>query len=347
MTALNTQRKFFLVALGSFIAGLLLAAVGIGVFHVGSQATSPKALRESDIPTAQSEYKFIDPLIGLKGTLNTAKYTVMQQRVVSFISDQQNNDLITATVYFRDIHESGGFDTNPSELFTPASLNKVPVMMAYYKIAESDASILSDMLTYTGTKNSNAIEDIKSAVQLTPGASYSVSQLIEHMIRYSDNNAADLLTQHLSDTNHLSDYEGVFNDLGVNSDAIRLFSDTITAQQYAIFLRALYNATYLDRTDSERAMKLLSETDFSEGIESGVPNDIPVAQKFGEVRLIDTKGTVLGKELNNCGIIYYPGHPYLLCIMLKGKGNDVKSLETQAAALSRIIFEQVEILYPR
>ena len=244
---------------------------------------------------------------------------------------------------------------NPSELYTPASLNKVPLMMAYYKIAEANPAILSQNITYTGATNDDDIEEIKSAVQLTPGTTYTVEELIEHMIRYSDNNAANLLLQYLTDTSNLSAYVAVFSDLGAdqtvlseNTDNATTTGDTdnMTVGEYSVFLRALYNAAYLDRDDSERALQLLSETDFTEGIESGVPNGVLVAQKFGEVRLVSSSGTLLGKELHNCGIVYYPDHPYLLCIMTKATGDNIPALESDIASISSIVYKNMQTLYP-
>jgi beta-lactamase class A len=335
-----------LVALGSFVGGALLAGGAVAFYQSTHPAPKARALRESDIATNQSDYKFIDPLIAIRGAGTPDKYDAMQKQIAAYISDQKKNALVTATVNFGDINEPGGFTLNPSEMYTPASLNKVPVMMAYYKISETKPTILTDEILYPGTSNHNDVEEIKSPVQLTPGATYSVEQLIEHMIRYSDNNAADLLTAHLKDTNNVLAYGAVFSDLGIDPRSLTQYTDTVTAQQYMLFLRSLYNATYLDRADSEKALQLLSDTDFSEGIESGIPNDVTVAQKFGEVRMTDASGAFLGKEINNCGIVYYPGHPYQLCIMTKATGDDVKTLEGQIASISRIVYKNMQTLYP-
>jgi beta-lactamase class A len=340
------QRTLTLVALGFFFLGCLITG---GVFLLAqSQQVLSKAtgLRESDISIAPSPYKFIDPLIGVKGANNSAKFSDLSRQVQAFIDDQKNNGLIIATVDFRDINESGGFVLNPGEQYVPASLNKVPVMMAYYKLAEKEPSVLSAEIPYVGINDHNKVEEIKSSVQLTPGVTYTVQQLIEHMIRYSDNNAADLLLENLKHINQYGVYTTIFSDMGIDPGVLDSYTDNMTAQKYAIFLRSLYNATYLSRDDSERALQLLSKTDFSEGIESGVPNNILVAEKFGEVRMTDSNGTLLGKEINNCGIIYYPEHPYLLCVMTKGTGDDIKGLENDIASISRIVYKGMQNLYP-
>ena len=138
----------------------------------------------------------------------------------------------------------------------------------------------------------------------------------------------------------------VFSDLGIDPASLTSTPDNVTVKDFSIMLRALYNATYLNRDDSERALELLSEADFSEGIDSGVPNRIQVAQKFGESSIEAPDGSVASKELNDCGIIYYPSHPYLLCIMTRGNGDDTKGLEEAIATVSGMVFKDVQAKYP-
>lgn len=343
---LNRNQTMMLIALSAFLGGALFTGITLALMQGLYPATRATPLRESDIPTTTSDYKFIDPLIGIKGVDNSAQYNSVDNAVAAYIATQKGNGLSMASVDFRDINQPGGFILNPSELYTPASLNKVPLMMAYYKVAETDPSILSEVLEYSGAIDGNDIESIKSAVQLSPGTTYTVEQLIEHMIRFSDNNAANLLTQHLKDTNNYAAYASVFSDLGINPSVLDEYTDNMTVQQYSIFLRALYNATYLSRTDSEHALELLSETDFSQGIEAGVPNSVSVAEKFGEVKLIDNSGNLVGRELNNCGIVYYPDHPYLLCIMTKSSVDNLSILENEVSSISSIVYKNMQNLYP-
>src|SRR3989338_6738009 len=84
--------------------------------------------------------------------------------------------------------------------------------------------------------------------------------------------------------------------------------------------RTLYNSTYLTKSYSEQALELLTKTDFTKGIVSGVEAKIAVAHKFGEYTeyptgLLD----IPNHQLHDCGIIYYPKKPYLLCVMTMGK----------------------------
>jgi beta-lactamase class A len=340
----DTQR-LTLVALVAFLVGAVLSGAVVAILYSSMPSNALTPIRESNIQP-DSGYQFTDPLIGFQSAnIEAPEYDTLEQQVESFVSQQQSSGLISASVYFRDINQSKGFTTNPTATYYPASLYKVPIMMAYYELAEINPSILSQSLVYSGTTNLNDAEEIRSSVQLRPEAPYTVEELIEHMIRYSDNNAAELLLTNLSATNHYQDYLNLYASLGVSTSTVDEASDSLTVGKYPIFLRALYNATYLDRDYSEQALKLLTETDFTEGIDSGVPNGVLVAQKFGETTI--SNGSVdTGKELSNCGIIYYPSHPYLLCIMTKGSGDNIKGLEEDIASISRLVYQNMETLYP-
>ena len=65
-----------------------------------------------------------------------------------------------------------------------------------------------------------------------------------------------------------------------------------------------------------------------------LPKNIIVAHKFGE-------SGELGKEvqLHDCGIVYSPQHPYLICVMTKGK--DFKNLENVIRSISKIAYERL------
>lgn len=341
-------RRTTLIALACFLGGCALSGAVFFFAYSQSAAQSARPLRESDISTYNdSEYKFTDPLLGISDVQSSSNYDDVEQELESFIQQQKSAGLVSASIDFRDIRKPGGFVIDPAELYHAASLYKVPLMMAYYKIAEGgQPAIFSQEIYYSGATNLDNAEEIKSPVQLAPGT-YTVEQLIEHMIRYSDNNAADLLLQHLKDTNNYQNYTSVYSDLGIDPATVDEQADNVSVQDYSLFLRTLYNATYLDRTDSERALELMTQTDFTEGIESGVPNSIPVAEKFGETQVADASGNLIGKELNNCGIVYYPNHSYLLCIMTKGTGDNVPFLEDTLRSISHMVYQSMEKMYPQ
>lgn len=157
------------------------------------------------------------------------------------------------------------------------------------------------------------------------------------MIMYSDNNAMELLINTIDKNSLQALYKKIYDVFGINySDQNEEF---ITAKSYSYFFRILYNATYLNRQNSEYALQLLSKSDFKDGLVAGLPTNIVVAHKFGERALLTPKGEVSVRELHDCGIVYYPLNPYVICVMTKGK--EFKDLSRIIKDISAAVYEDV------
>lgn len=177
----------------------------------------------------------------------------------------------------------------------------------------------------------NSSQSITSQSSLVVGQTYSIGKLLDEMIIYSDNNAADTLARALPK----DALQTTFVDLGINIPQGDKLYDFVTAKTYANVFRILYNASYLDRTYSEKALELMQKTAFP-GIAAGVPKDIVVVHKFGEREFMHSDGTARMRELHDCGIVYKVGQPYSLCIMTEGR--DLDSLTTIVEDISRLVY---------
>lgn len=113
-----------------------------------------------------------------------------------------------------------------------------------------------------------------------------------------------------------NDLSRIYTDLGIEIPGIRNVDDFMSVKDYASFFRVLYNASYLNREMSEKALDLLSKTDFEDGIVKNLPRNIKVSQKFGERRIDDIS------QLHDCGIVYKSKNPYLICVMTRGRSID-------------------------
>ena len=321
-------------------AVLALAMFGLG--FAGGWFFGVKANRA--VPPFQEQrlggYAFINPLLECDaardslaaGELHPFKYRI-EQAIEKLKGGSVNVSHISA--YFRDMNNGLSFGIGASEKFTPASLVKVPLMMAYFKAAENDPGLLSRTIPYGGGPDQNAGQAFKPAVAIEPGRSYTVDDLIRAAIIYSDNNAYFLLFRSLDPRVQ----KRVYSDLGLEIPKVRTRDDYMTVNEYAAFFRILFNASYLTRDLSEKALKLLSEVEFTAGLKAGVPPNIAVAHKFGQRSLGD--GQI--KQLHDCGIVYYPDHPYLLCVM--SRGASFEYLDDAIREISRITFDAVDGQY--
>lgn len=283
-------------------------------------------------------YQYINPLLECSLPENESSKEVrpIEDRVGLLINELlERNDAKEIGVYFRDLNNGPWFGINEDVLFTPASLLKVAVMMSYYKKAESDPSLLSQTLEAQAFALGSAEGEPTPAV--APGKKYTVEQLIESMIVGSDNNAMATLTN--NNLVRMEELRRIYTDLNLSSLIRRTENGLISVRTYSSFFRILYNASYLDKRYSEKALELLTRTVFKEGLRKGVPPSVKAAHKFG-IRYIPDSGV---SQLHDCGVVYYPKHPYLLCIMTRGDRLD--RLPPTIATISELVYNEIDKLY--
>lgn len=256
-------------------------------------------------------------------SLDCAGYTESAERLQTLdqkISDARRlyieaGKATRISVWVRDLESKQYAATRENETYAPASLMKVPLMIAYYKLAEVDPRVLEQALLDNQKTDLNASERFSSSSVLVPGQSYTVSELIRHMIVESDNNAATLLLASINP----DFFARTLVDLGIQIPAGSQAVDFVTVKTYGSIFRNLYNASYLDRDYSEKALELLSGPSSFRGLSLGVPQGTTIADKYGE--RTSTTATSTKSELHDCGIIY-TDHPYSLCIMTEGTDFD-------------------------
>jgi len=324
-------RKVFVYAV------IAVVAAGLIGFFVG-QKTAPvvvsttQSLRENN-----DAYKFIHPLLAVNRVdMDTPSptYTNLSKTVSQFIdTEKSSGSLSDASVYFIDYKNNGGsFAINENDAYAPASLLKVVVMIGFLKESDSDNTLLSRQLVYNSSF-SHLIDDIPFEMPslLKTGESYTIGDLIHRMIVDSDNGAMYLLLDNI-DNNYLSQ---VYTQLGLHIPTVDNPNYTISAKDYSLFFRILYNSTYLSRESSETALSYLSQVTFKDGLVAGLPAGTVVAHKYGE-HVNGTDGNVDSVELHDCGYVYAPDAPYLLCVMTKSKTLDES--QKVISTISKIIY---------
>jgi beta-lactamase class A len=293
-------------------------------------------------PLRLTGYQYISPLITCN--FGQVKMFSENQPIVKDLNavvsqHEQAGDITNASVYFNDLTSGQWASVNSKDKYYPASLGKVPIMIAYYEMAESSSSLLEEEGSYpTGLPDLNLQQEIPPTNAITPGQNYTVEQLIEYMIKYSDNDAAATLTAMADQDNIASVYSDL--QLPLTDNVTATTSDIMTVGQYATLFKTLYNATYLSRDFSERALQLMTETTFTQGLVAGVPSSTAVSHKYGLVSYT-SNGVPEQWELHDCGIVYAPGHPYLLCVMTKGT-TSIAAQEKTIADISSVAYKDVE-----
>jgi beta-lactamase class A len=169
------------------------------------------------------------------------------------------------------------------------------------------------------------------AVQIQPGKTYTIRELMEKMIQNSDNEAAFVLMREITPAYAYH----VLREMGIAASNEAMTGDFVSVREYAAVFRLLYNATYLDRDLSFAALSTLTRTTFARGLRDGVPASVMVAHKFGERIVTDSPV----RQLHDCGIVYHPAGPYILCVMTRG--TDMNKLAGVIADISGLAFKAI------
>jgi beta-lactamase class A len=272
-------------------------------------------------------YKYIKPLLGVENNCPSEKFTPLIQTVSNEIQTYKKNGVLnSASIYLKDFSSNEWIGINENEKYIPGSLLKIPILIAYLKMNEDHPGLLNKTFFYEKSFYTDKDPTFLSK-SIEPGHKYTVKQLLTYMVAYSDNNATQLLNANIN----VNVFFNVFNDLGLSPPARDAVEYPISAKEYSLFMRALYNASYLTKDDSEFAAELLSECDFKQGIAKGLPPNVQLAHKFGE------SGNDVVQQLHESAIIYLNNKTYLVTIMTKGKDfNKLSDVISQISHLAKI-----------
>jgi len=278
-------------------------------------------------------YQYIHPLLYAEPQCESEELTDCKNQINQIINvNKANGKIISASVYVREFSQAQWTSINPSELYSPGSLLKVPELIALYKMNERQPGFLEKVIEYkdvSETKSNRVINFESNHIKL--GNKYTVRELIKYMIVYSDNDATMMLNA-LMDK---SVFSKVFTDIGLKEPDYTSSDYKMNVTDYSIFLKELYNGSYLSFKNSEECLSILSKTEFKDGLLKGLPANCITSHKFGE------GGSSSEPNFSEAAIVYCGKRPYIITIMTKGR--DMKSLPAVSAEISKKVYEVMSL----
>lgn len=328
-----------LIKLSKGLIPCFIFATGV-VIGIAARDLMIKANKNQDKPGYVERHEglqnYINPLLACDvadDVISDPALIPFKEKIEHFLNTRMDKRwALKVGVYYRELNDGYWFSIGDSEKFIPASMRKVPLMIALLKQAETDANLLERSVKFDLSNDYNLNQNIKPSQSLVFGNKYTIKDLIYRMIVYSDNNAFTFLTKVVDPVQ----LDKVYSNLRLQNPRSIGDDEFLSVQTYESFFRILYNASYLSRDASQWALDVLSKSEFKTGLVSGVPQDVKVSHKFGE-KSDASAGNV---QLHDCGIVYYPRHPYLLCVMTKGP--DFELLDDVIANISQITFTEVD-----
>jgi beta-lactamase class A len=224
-------------------------------------------------------------------------------------------------LYFEYLPTGTSIGINEKIEFTAASLLKVPIIMGYYHMLERTGKTDDPEITITKEMIDTSFGGLG---EKGDGTKIRLSEAIKLAIFESDNTAIRVVSSQVPQEDFDAVYTGLDIDV-MSQDETPL----ITAKHYSSILKALFFSAVLTKDHSQRLLSMLSQTTFADKLPAGVPQGVPVAHKIG---VLD------GKLYTDCGIIYEPRRPYLLCMI---SASDEETARSRIVDISRRVYQYV------
>jgi beta-lactamase class A len=224
------------------------------------------------------------------------------------------------------------------QVMQAASLTKVPVMVAVYRMAERGDVDLDSIYKL---REEDRIGGSGSLVGKPVGYEVSLRKLVWHMGNESDNTAFTAIVNMFGEKR----LEDEFLKLGLLR--ISISENEITPAEVAELFEGLYSGRWLTRESSGEILNSMVETWYEDRIPEGIKGSllrmnygghagVTGVQESSGVKVAHKVGTEIG-VVGDAGIIYSEKGDYLLVIMSEG----VREVEAKEAVveISRKVWE--------
>lgn len=278
----------------------------------------------------QTRFELIRPDIAALEVEDFLK--IQHQGTISMVALKKNilevvdDPMLTGeyAVYVEDLNTGAWMGLNEREKFFPASLAKMPIVVAVYKKIQDGLLSPSDNVVITA-------EDIDARFGTLafaePGTEYTINELIQYALVKSDNTAARTLLHQLS----ADDVMEARLAMGLDWPKEKEDVTRASPKEYANMFRSLYLSTYLRRVFSNEILSLLADTPFDAQLAAGLPANVRLSHKYGVTP--DEEST------HDCGIVYLETHDYLICAM--SRGASVEEANKVIRAVSKVTYEHM------
>ncbi len=244
---------------------------------------------------------------------------------------------IEPAIYVWDYSKSRSVEINANEIYSSASIIKLPVLVELLRYSESLKKAGYKPVEFNKKLQFNEIYRTSGSGSLQyerAGNYYSINHLATIMIQNSDNSATNMLLEQISGMEGLN---SAIRKWGLESTQISNWlpdlkgTNTISAKDMATLLYNIDNPKFLNNDSKYLIQQYMSNVKNNTLIHAGLPKEAEFLHKTGDI------GTMLG----DAGIVYAPnGRKYIVVILTKRKFNDYSARDFIQQA-SRIIYQSV------
>lgn len=227
--------------------------------------------------------------------------------------------------YFEYLPSGTSIRNGSDDVLVAASLIKVPLAMNLFKAAELGRINLDEQVTLKESDLDSAYGELwKKGV----GYTITLRDASKLMLEDSDNTATRLIAEKIKGV--LKEDEQSFKQLDIDQ-TLQNGQAVINAKSYSSVLRSLYLSSYLTKDNSQEILKYLAGSTENRRLTKYLPKDVVVAHKNGVYN--STKFSE-----SDCGIVYIPQRPYMICAMIGLPDKDASEI---IAKVSKQVYDFV------
>jgi beta-lactamase class A len=250
-------------------------------------------------PVTDSKYPMLDPLRKFTSPDN---YLINIQDLRTYLNDIGDKYPDSISIYYEQINSGSNISVHKDLHLFPASLSKlVQAILIAKKIEKGELSWNQELTA----QSEDVSSDSGSLYQTIGDKPVSIEKLLQELLINSDNTAQNIFRHQLTVDDYIAfQYETGLQDL-YNEKGF------ISSKEYTRLLRVLYTSSYLEPENSEKILGYMSHATFKDYLSQGIPSGVTFAHKYGE-----------NKEQSifaDSGIVYVPGKPYMISVMIKGR----------------------------
>ncbi len=226
------------------------------------------------------------------------------------------------SVYIVDYRSNFSMGINESEMFTAASLNKLPIMAVLYNEAQNGNVNFDRVITLQQ-------EDIQdygtgSIRYDPPGTTYTVKTLVRLMMQKSDNTAAFLLGNYVVG---LPKVQSIINNWGLTQTDMA--NNKTSNKDMELLLRKMYGNNVANPAATAEMLGFMRDSDFENRIPADLPKDATVYHKTGDGET---------GEVHDVGIVNHGNTAYYIGILTSDAG-DAMTASKLEAHISKIVYD--------
>ncbi|MFY9820872.1 MAG: serine hydrolase [Thermoanaerobaculia bacterium] len=253
---------------------------------------------------------------------------------------------VDIAIAYRNLGTGAFYFHNEDDAFHAASTMKLPVMMALFQAIDSGAQRLSepiavhnqfqslvDASTFTLDPKDDSDPDLYQAV----GSTRTLEELIRRMIVRSSNLATNILIERVGASSAtdllrgLGAYQmkvlrGVEDEKAFQAG----LNNTTSAKDLAILLTTLAQGGSFSPASNAKMIEILEQQELNEKIPAYLPKGTPIAHKTGDITGVH----------HDAAIVFPPGEPPYVLVVLTGGFRDEKQANQVIAEISRVVWQR-------